>query len=116
MAHLTPFEKQQKIAENAHNEYQGRNAAIVYACVLLLLGFVLYNFDLGISSTVFKAIIDVALSAVDVLAALFGGTRAGVCVCLLIAFVLWIFFQQQMAGRAHNRYNFFGDHDHDPKH
>ncbi len=116
MAHLTPFEKQQKIAENAHNEYQGRNAAVVYACVLLLLGFVLYNFDLGVPSVIFRAIIDLGMSAVDVIAAALGASRAGVCVCLLIAFVLWIFFQQQMAGRAHNRYNFFGDHDHDPKH
>lgn len=111
---LSPFEKQQLIAQNAHDEYTGRGAAMGYVAFLLLGILVLYFTDWGFPSLIVQTIVNMVLNALDVFLRLFKLTKDNGIILIGVCVVIWFFYQNQMRDRAHQRHNFFGDRN--PEH
>lgn len=136
--HLSPFEKQQRIAEKAHEEYQGRQAAIGYICVLVLGWCVLTFFDVPVLSAIVHLFNDLACGLFDAVTdrttqtaaqtytkSIQDGHEVFVPVAqtkpekgfsklpflIVILLLLFGFYQTKMANRAHGRWAFFGDHN-----
>lgn len=133
---LQPWEVTSTIAENAHEEYQGRSAAIVYVCVLAFGWAALTVFDVPVASDIvrffnemfcglFDAIFDRKVNSSDIYVRTIvdgqesfmpventpKGKPVSYAPLAAVALLLtYIAHQRYMASRAEKRWHFFGGH------
>ena len=133
------FNKAQRAAESGHQEYQGRNAAIVYVCFLALGWIVLTFFYVPVASDIIHLINDIFCGFFDVVFdrepkidpntyvkviqdgketfAPVENTPKGkgvsyAPVAVVAALFAYIAYQRYMANRAHGRHEYWGNTQH----